>query len=217
VAARKRRPDGAVGDDRRHQDRDVNLTPIPTDWSVQGTGDFNGDSRSGDILWRRASDGQTVLWEMNGGSKIADLNLNAIPTEWSVQGIGDFNGDGKSDILWRRAGDGQSVVWEMNGGASSPISISMPFPSTGNIQGIGDFNGDAVHLHTTLWPSPARRQRMSLLPSPLKSPIPWTLHSVRDGIEVEVGRSCFRRSSPKAPSDRRSRGARECPRSGCRR
>src|SRR5438034_7650605 len=37
-----------------------------------------------DILWRN-NGGQTVLWEMNGGTKIADLNLSSIPTDWQVQ------------------------------------------------------------------------------------------------------------------------------------
>src|SRR5207237_6451416 len=52
---------------------DVNLSAISTDWTIQDTGDFNGDGRSGDILWRHAGDGQMVLWEMVGSAKIADV------------------------------------------------------------------------------------------------------------------------------------------------
>ena len=73
---------------------DAIVTGAPSDFG----GDFNGDGRS-DILWRRDSDGQTVVWEMDGSQKLLDVNLNAIPTAWQVQGVGDFNGDGKSDIL----------------------------------------------------------------------------------------------------------------------
>ena len=34
---------------------DANLNTIPTEWGLQGFGDFNGDGSS-DIIWRRASD-----------------------------------------------------------------------------------------------------------------------------------------------------------------
>src|SRR5439155_25685503 len=107
------------GDGRSHYWPEVtsyyNLGTVAPGWQIQDTGDFDGDAKSGDILWRN-DNGTTVLWEMDGGSKKADVNLNAIPTEWSVQGIGDFNGDGNSDILWRRA-DGHTVLWEVNGGS----------------------------------------------------------------------------------------------------
>jgi len=26
-----------------------------------------------------------VLWEMDGGAKLADVNLNTIPTDWTLQ------------------------------------------------------------------------------------------------------------------------------------
>ena len=58
---------------------DVNLNAIPTDWTIQGIGDFNGDGKS-DLVWRNSASGTTVLWEMNGGQKLLDVNLNAIPT-----------------------------------------------------------------------------------------------------------------------------------------
>jgi hypothetical protein len=38
--------------------------PVPNDWHIQGTGDFNGDLNA-DILWRH-DNGQVYFWEMNG-------------------------------------------------------------------------------------------------------------------------------------------------------
>src|SRR5262249_27628796 len=111
-------------------------------WNLQGTGDFNGDGMS-DIVWRHTG-GQTVLWEMNGGARIADLDLSAISSDWHIQGIGDFNADGHSDIFWRRAGSTGTVLWEMNGGtriADLDVGLS-GFLATSHIQGVADFNGD---------------------------------------------------------------------------
>ena len=34
--------------------------------------------------------GQTVLWEMNGNTKLADLNLSTISTDWTIQDTGDL-------------------------------------------------------------------------------------------------------------------------------
>jgi len=34
-------------------------------------------------VWRN-DNGQTVIWEMNGGDQDADVNLNIIPTDWTL-------------------------------------------------------------------------------------------------------------------------------------
>jgi hypothetical protein len=88
------------------------LGNIPTNWSVAGTGDFNGD-RMGDILWRDST-GNTAIWLMNGLQILQTGGLGNIPTTWSVAGTGDFNGDGNSDILWIDTSD-DVAIWLMNG------------------------------------------------------------------------------------------------------
>ncbi len=57
-------------------------------WSIQLTGDFNGDGMS-DILWQDTS-GNVAIWEMNG---IAVLNANSsfvanVPGQWAIQQLG---------------------------------------------------------------------------------------------------------------------------------
>ena len=64
-----------------------------TDWSLVGTGDFNGDGKT-DILWQYNPTGAVYENLMNGGSVIGSAVFSA-NADWSVLGTGDFNGDGK--------------------------------------------------------------------------------------------------------------------------
>ena len=118
---------------------------VPTDWSIAGTGDFNGDGTS-DILWRNAS-GLTTEWlgGSNGGftSNWANVAVG-VPTDWKIAGTGDFNGDGKSDILWRND-NGQITDWlgSASGGFADNYSNAFKNVTTDwHVAGTGDFNGD---------------------------------------------------------------------------
>jgi VCBS repeat protein len=115
---------------------------LPVDWTVRGTGDFDGDGK-GDILWRNANGG-VAIWLMNGATIKASLGVGSMTTDWVVAGVGDFNGDGKSDILWYNTISGNMSMWLLNGATilSSPNVGSLP-PATGwSIAGTGDFNAD---------------------------------------------------------------------------
>lgn len=84
---------------------------VATNWSVAGTGDFNGDGKD-DILWRNSS-GQLTDWLGNstGGFTANSANMSQlVSTAWHVADIGDFNGDGRDDILWRHD-DGHTTEW----------------------------------------------------------------------------------------------------------
>ncbi len=89
---------------------------VPTDWTAQPIGDFNGDGKA-DILWRTSS-GDMHLWLSQTGSissGYTDQDLGAVQTDWTVQQVGDFNGDGKADVLWRTGG-GHAELWLSNSG-----------------------------------------------------------------------------------------------------
>jgi len=73
---------------------------ISTDWSVVGTGDFNGDGKW-DILWRNTTTGQAAIYLMNGTTIVSAAGIGTLTTDWIIAGTGDFNGDRNSDIVWR--------------------------------------------------------------------------------------------------------------------
>jgi hypothetical protein len=118
---------------------------IPFNWSIVGTGDFNGDG-PGDILWQDTT-GNVVIWEMNG-TTILNQNTSfvaTVPGQWSIKGTGDFNGDGMSDILWQDT-SGNVAIWEMNGTTilNANTSFIATVPGQWSIKGTGDFNGDGT-------------------------------------------------------------------------
>jgi hypothetical protein len=53
-------------------------------WETARLGDYNGDGRS-DILWRNTSNGNNIIWQMNGFVKEAVGGLGVVPLEWEVQ------------------------------------------------------------------------------------------------------------------------------------
>jgi len=101
--------------------------------------DFNGDHMS-DILWRQASTGMVVQWQMNGFST-SNAAIIGGDSDWSIVKTGDFNGDGKVDILWRQASTGLIVQWLMNGSAPTAGAI-IGGGSDWSVVRIDDFNGD---------------------------------------------------------------------------
>jgi len=109
-------------------------------------GDFDGDGHA-DILWRNTSNGQLVIWFIEGTARVASGAAGAVnPNAWEIAGIGDFDGlastpTSTADILWRNT-NGQVVIWLMDGstriGQGSPGGVGQVW----QIAGAGDFDGD---------------------------------------------------------------------------
>ncbi|MGM4931730.1 FG-GAP-like repeat-containing protein [Tardiphaga sp. 619_E2_N8_5] len=115
---------------------------MDSSWSIQGSGDFNGDGRA-DILWRHTS-GALAEWQMNGSQVSSTSNLAAQPDPtWKVQSIADFNGDGNSDVLWRST-TGTVNVWAMNGASISGNNVAVQPDLTWHVAGTGDFDGNGT-------------------------------------------------------------------------
>jgi len=132
-------------------------------WNVERLADFDGDGRSGDILWRDGT-GHTSLWLMDGGQikPGGASDLGVVGASWNPF-AGDFNGDGKGDILWRD-NEGHTALWEMDGGRIKPnAAFDLRAISPGSawtVERLGDFDGDGksgdilwrdTTGHTSMW------------------------------------------------------------------
>jgi len=122
-----------VADQNNHRIRKITIQSHPSD--------FDGDGQ-GDVLWRNTSDGNTVLWLMNGTSVASGGSLGTVPLAYTIVGVGDFDGDGKSDILWRNTVTGDTVIWMMNGASFAFGGSLGTVPLTYTIAGVADYNGD---------------------------------------------------------------------------
>ena len=66
-----------LGDERRqHQAGCRASAMLPTNWSIVGTGDFNGDGTS-DILWRDTA-GDVMIWLISNGDAAAAIACSAM-------------------------------------------------------------------------------------------------------------------------------------------
>jgi hypothetical protein len=107
------------------------IVPVPVEWTIVGTGDFNGDGRD-DILWRNFYDGRIGNWlaQPDGSFAYNDAaGLTPMGLDWHVAGVGDYDGDGFADILWETGG-GMIGQWRgQTGGrfvANDAVSYSVP-------------------------------------------------------------------------------------------
>ncbi|MGP1384445.1 MAG: SwmB domain-containing protein, partial [Thainema sp.] len=108
-----------------------------------GVTDFDNDNRP-DIVWRRASTGQTNIWFTDGQKKLGGgpAGDTVSNPDWTTVGVGDFDKDGKrDDIIWRNTADGRNTVWFMDGINKVGSMALDPVTNTDwQIQGVGDFD-----------------------------------------------------------------------------
>ena len=115
-------------------------------WNVVGSGDFDGDGVSDDLVFQNHNTGALWLWEMNGNQILAGGSL-ALPTPnpgWNVVAVADLDGDGTPDLVFQNGG--ALWLWEMSGTQiKAGGSLPLPSPNPGwNVVGATDFNGDGM-------------------------------------------------------------------------
>jgi hypothetical protein len=108
----------------------ANVGNVPN-WSVVGTGDFNGDAVS-DIAWQDNL-GNTAIWLMNGAAVLSAGSVGL--TTASLALTGDFNGDGMSDFLWVDT-TGNAAIWFMNGTAIGSTGVVGTLPTGWVVQSV---------------------------------------------------------------------------------
>jgi serralysin len=123
----------------------VNYT-LGSNWTVAGTGDFNGDGRV-DLLLRYSLNGMVAEWSgQPNGSFVGNANANySLDAAWKVAGVGDFNGDGLSDLLLRND-NGTMAEWngQSNGNFVGNANANYALSASWQVAGTGDFNGDGI-------------------------------------------------------------------------
>lgn len=116
-----------------------------SNWRMQGAGDFDGDGKEDDIIWRNYENGNNAVWLMEGQNKVGSQTLSSVANlNWRIQGVGNFDNDGNADdILWRNYETGENVVWLMDNGNDNGVSLSPETNLNWQIGGTGDFDSDA--------------------------------------------------------------------------
>jgi hypothetical protein len=105
------------------------LGNVPSNWVVQGMGDFNADGVR-DLLFRDSTSGTVAMWFLNSSGTVqstASVASVPISANWTIVETGDFDGDGRSDIFWTDA-SGNLAFWYMTGATVS---------STGGLGNVG--------------------------------------------------------------------------------
>ena len=117
-------------------------------WSLSGTGDFDGDGNVDIVLRNEAAD-QIVAWYMDGSGNILREDLIGRgfgDNNWKIEAAADFNGDGKADLLLRNGVSGQNLLWEMDGGTILSESLfGRDIPDVNwHIEGVRDFDSNGT-------------------------------------------------------------------------
>jgi CDP-diacylglycerol pyrophosphatase len=128
------------------------LPEAPTDWRVDGVGDFDGDGLQDDLVFYQESSKLTVIWlwdeETQAPTGAVITDSQAIPgDDWYIGGVGNFDDDGlQDDLFWRNRVTGQNVVWFMTEDEVSPRPSGSVFLTEINpiweLRGVSDFDGD---------------------------------------------------------------------------
>src|SRR5262249_48841305 len=69
------------------------VTNVNTTYRIVGAADMTGDGNA-DIIWRGTTDGNVVVWTMNGATVTAATVYTNVATTSNIEAIADVNGDG---------------------------------------------------------------------------------------------------------------------------
>jgi hypothetical protein len=94
----------------------VGAAPLPANWHVAATADFNHDGKP-DLVWRNFTTQTIQIWTMDVNNHVGTLVPgpdHAVDVNWEIVGALDWNGDGNTDLLWYNPTSGKIVLWFMD-------------------------------------------------------------------------------------------------------
>ncbi len=114
-------------------------------WTVNATGDFNGD-KSADLLLYNTISGEYRTVLLDGINVLSDTVVFTIDPVIGVEprGVGDFDGDGEDEIIIYHPPSGFTALVYLVGGVFSTFegATTVDIGNNWNLKGTGHFNGD---------------------------------------------------------------------------
>ncbi len=120
----------------------VSPAGMNSQWALVGAGDFDGDSRSFDLLWMNTSSGGVMVTLNNGAVQKSVGNIGSVKLDWQVAGVADFDGDARSDVLWIDPASGTLELWLLDRFAVKSAETLGSAGAGWNVAATVDFDGD---------------------------------------------------------------------------
>lgn len=97
-------------------------------WEITGVGDFDGDGRLNELVWRNYETGKNVVWSVNPDGTRQTQSLSSLSnSNWRIEGVSDFDGDGfADDLLWRNSTLGRTSAWFIDNGVQTGTAAITP-------------------------------------------------------------------------------------------
>jgi hypothetical protein len=119
-------------------------------WKITGVGNFDGDTRTKDLLWFNEKTYEMAVWQLNGtvlqGSGYITYDGTVVkPVGWKPVAIGNIDGIGTDEIIWQ---NGTLVAtWSLGNNfelTNKSTVLNQNLLSGEQIQGLADLNLDGA-------------------------------------------------------------------------
>jgi alpha-tubulin suppressor-like RCC1 family protein len=159
----------------------------PPPWRVVATADLNADGNV-DLVWQQTN-GDVVVWLMNGQNILSSVGLGGAPPPWRVVAAGTMRVGGSAVpvLLWEQPTNGARVAWVMTPNLLGHSTVDYGVvPTAWSLVALADYDGDGES--DFFWQNPTTAEILVWLMngtayrttvSPGSPPPPWRLRAVR--------------------------------------
>jgi len=114
-------------------------------WTVEGSGDFDGDGAADVALLNRTLGIVEILRQDAAGTIAPWTRFEAYRGAWTVAATPDLDGDGIAEFIWSEESEKRLVVWTIDGnGIADAFYVSPPLKKGWRVIGSGDHDGDGI-------------------------------------------------------------------------